>query len=220
MAVDGLNNLDDSYFTSGPSQIKSQETSASSNSVVGKDEFLQLLIAQLQNQDPLNPVDNQDFSVHLAQFSQLEQLISINGAMEKFQGSNTSESLASYLGHQVLLNDNTINVSNHNGGDITFNLPQNSSDVQVALLDSSNNVVETLSLGSLDSGDYTAALSDLNAISGNYTAQVSYLNNMGTYTSIDYSRSGTVSGFIPGSDTPLLIGDMQVALSAIKEVRL
>ena len=70
MAVDGLNNLDDSYFTSGPSQIKAQETSASSNSVVGKDEFLQLLIAQLQNQDPLNPVDNQDFSVNLAQFSQ------------------------------------------------------------------------------------------------------------------------------------------------------
>ena len=220
MAVNGISNLDSSYFDSGSGQIKTENTSASSSSVVGKDEFLQLLIAQLQNQDPLNPVDNQDFSVNLAQFSQLEQLISINGAMEKFQGSNTSESLASYLGHQVLLNDNTINVSNHNGGDITFKLPQNSTDVRVELLDSSNNVVETLSLGELNSGDYTATLTDLNAISGSYTAQVSYLNQYGTYTNIDYSRSGTVSGFIPGSDTPLLIGDMQVALSDIREVRL
>jgi len=48
---------------------------------IGKNEFLQLLVAQLRNQDPLNPVDNQQFLAQLATFSSLEQLISINQAV-------------------------------------------------------------------------------------------------------------------------------------------
>lgn len=219
MAVDNINNLDSSYYTSGPSQIK-KDDSGSDKSVVGKDEFLQLLIAQLQNQDPLNPVDNQEFSVNLAQFSQLEQLISINKSVEGFSGAGTSDSLASYLGHKIIFNDNTINVSNGNGGDITFKLPENAQEVTVDLLDSDNNVVESLTLGELEKGEYTATLGDLGALDGSYSARVNYLSALGSYKSVGYSRSGTVSGFIPGSDTPLLIGDTQISLSDIKEVRM
>ena len=62
---------------------------------VGKDEFLQLLVAQLQHQDPLNPVKNEQFVAQLATFSSLEQLISINEAVTKMaegsaNGANTS----------------------------------------------------------------------------------------------------------------------------------
>jgi flagellar basal-body rod modification protein FlgD len=45
---------------------------------IGQTEFLKLLVTQLQNQDPMNPVDNQQFIAQLATFSSLEQLISIN----------------------------------------------------------------------------------------------------------------------------------------------
>ena len=49
----------------------------SSKNVIGKDEFLKMLIAQLKNQDPLNPLDGTAFTAQLAQFSSLEQLQNI-----------------------------------------------------------------------------------------------------------------------------------------------
>ncbi len=58
---------------------------------VSKDEFLKLLVAQLQNQDPLNPLKNEDFVVQLATFSSLEQLISINKAVEQIAGTSPTD---------------------------------------------------------------------------------------------------------------------------------
>ena len=56
-------------------------TSSQTTQEIGKTEFLKLLVTQLQNQDPMNPVDNQQFIAQLATFSSLEQLISINKAV-------------------------------------------------------------------------------------------------------------------------------------------
>lgn len=53
--------------------------------VLGRDAFLTMLVAQLKNQDPLNPMEGSDFSAQLAQFSQLEQLMSLNDTMEALQ---------------------------------------------------------------------------------------------------------------------------------------
>lgn len=63
------------------SETTSQMTEAA-NSTVNKDEFLTLLITQLQYQDPLEPMDNAEFVSQVTQFSSLEQLISIREAVE------------------------------------------------------------------------------------------------------------------------------------------
>jgi len=60
---------------------------STSSSDVNKEDFLLLLVAQLQNQDPMNPMDNEQFVAQLATFSSLEQLMSINEAVTKLAGS-------------------------------------------------------------------------------------------------------------------------------------
>jgi flagellar basal-body rod modification protein FlgD len=52
------------------------------NDALGRDEFLQLLVAQMKNQDPLNPMDGQEMAAQLAQFSQVEQLLEIKESMQ------------------------------------------------------------------------------------------------------------------------------------------
>lgn len=58
------------------------QTSTTESSGPGRGEFLQLLVVQLQNQDPLSPVQNTEFVAQLATFSSLDQLVAIRAALE------------------------------------------------------------------------------------------------------------------------------------------
>ena len=57
-------------------------TTASAKNVLGKDDFLKMMIAQLKNQDPMNPMDGTAFTAQLAQFSSLEQLQNVNTQLD------------------------------------------------------------------------------------------------------------------------------------------
>jgi|WetSurMetagenome_2_1015567.scaffolds.fasta_scaffold607599_1 flagellar basal-body rod modification protein FlgD len=73
----------------GSNQQVSQQaysTASKVTSEVGMNQFLELLVTQLQNQDPMNPMDNQQFVAQLATFSSLEQLISINQGVSSLAG--------------------------------------------------------------------------------------------------------------------------------------
>lgn len=85
----------------------SQSTSANtkeSNDIMGKEDFLTLLVTQLKNQDPLNPDDPTEFTAQLAQFSSLEQLFNLNESMDNMASSVTSSqklSALSLIGKEV-----------------------------------------------------------------------------------------------------------------------
>lgn len=67
------------------------------NDALGKDDFLKLLVAQMQNQDPMNPTDNKEAIAQLAQFSSLEQMNNIASSMDTLSQSMTYFSQQSAL---------------------------------------------------------------------------------------------------------------------------
>lgn len=67
------------------SMQKAQAANASPDDGLGRDAFLQLLVAQMQNQDPLEPVSNTDMVAQLAQFSSLEQMTNLNTSFTEIQ---------------------------------------------------------------------------------------------------------------------------------------
>ncbi|MGF3102565.1 flagellar hook assembly protein FlgD [Rossellomorea sp. DUT-2] len=72
--------------------------------IMGKDDFLKILMTQLQNQDPLNPMQDKDFIAQMATFSSLEQMTNLTKTMEKFVDNQSQSQLISYnqfVGKQV-----------------------------------------------------------------------------------------------------------------------
>ena len=71
------------------------------SSQLGKDEFLNLLCAQLANQDPLDPMDNTEFISQMAQFSALEQQTNLNDNFQQFLSGNSISQYSSLVGKEV-----------------------------------------------------------------------------------------------------------------------
>ena len=68
---------------------------------IGKDGFIKLLIAQMENQDPLNPTSNEDFAAQLAQFSGLEQMQNLNQSFEKMASFSNIGNASVLIGKEV-----------------------------------------------------------------------------------------------------------------------
>ncbi len=86
------------------SAVSTETQTSASAEILGKDDFLNLLVTQLQHQDPLNPAESTEFTAQLAQFSSLEQLNNINDNlknMELFQTSVTNSQAVSYIGKEI-----------------------------------------------------------------------------------------------------------------------
>ncbi|BAS27504.1 flagellar hook capping FlgD N-terminal domain-containing protein [Limnochorda pilosa] len=90
-------------------QTGSSEVTQAAQEVMGKDDFLRLLMTQLEYQDPINPVKNEEFAAQLAQFSSLEQMQNLNDAMSMLISLQASTALlsqaSSLLGREVAVYD-------------------------------------------------------------------------------------------------------------------
>ncbi|SHI67556.1 flagellar hook capping FlgD N-terminal domain-containing protein [Propionispora hippei] len=78
------------------------------NNILGKDDFLKLLITQLQNQDPLNPTSDQDFIAQMAQFSSLEQMQNMNTSLMTSQASTLIGKTVSWTGSDSQVHGGTV----------------------------------------------------------------------------------------------------------------
>lgn len=194
---------------------------------MGKDDFLKLLIAQIQNQNPLEPQEATELTAQLAQFSSLEKLININDALkdiELIQSSINNAQAVSFIGKNVLSLGNEITISNGATPDIQYELVQDASIVQIDIFDSNSNLVRTLSVGSQKAGRQAVPFDGLDKNGtplpdGEYSYQVSASNLEDDSISVISYSTGKVKGvsFEDGTAV-LLVGDHKVPVSYFVEV--
>ena len=185
---------------------------------VGRDEFLQLLITQLKNQDPEAPVDSKEFAVQLAQFTSVEKLISIDDKLSK-QAAQSSSSMATYLGQEVTLSANQLPVQGGDGGKIAVNLSEAAAGLEVRFLDDKGEVVGTKTFGAQPEGRGSLTLDGLQVPDGSYRLEVSAqrANGAGSFAPT-VAVSGLVTGFVPGLDPKLIVNGREISMSEVQMV--
>ena len=79
----------------------SQTAKTAANNILGKDDFLKLMVAQMKNQDPMNPADDKDNIAQMAQFSSLEQITNLANATQELANRMSLTQNVGLLGHTV-----------------------------------------------------------------------------------------------------------------------
>jgi len=178
------------------SSSSSTSTSTTTKNDIGKDAFMKMLIAQLQNQDPLNPMDGTEFAVQLAQFSSLEQLQNLNTTMSSlpdYLGSFTNAQVANLIGDEATATGNVIAV-NGSSTKINYNLPSDIAGGTISIYNSNGLLVDTISVGSQKTGVQSVTWNSDGQNTGNYTYEISAKDSSGNAVTVDSYLTGTVTG--------------------------
>jgi flagellar basal-body rod modification protein FlgD len=203
------------------------QTSESKNSVMGKDDFLNLLVTQLQNQDPLNPADSTEFTAQLATFSSLEELQNIDSSL---QGVSTSQSVltnsqaVNYIGRQIQAVGDHIAVDNGKADPIQFNLSQDAAGAYIKVYNQYGDFIRNIELGALGSGDQSVNWDGLDANGqqapdGSYRYEVMAMDADGNSVDATTFTSGTVSGvYYKNGLAYLVTGDQEIPLGSVVQV--
>ncbi len=153
--------------------------------------FLKLLVTQLNNQDPLNPMENAELTSQLAQMSTVSGIEKLNSTLSGLvnqTGSNQVLQAASLIGYNVLSPGNQIGTSAPKDGEepapvpFAVQLPGTAGDVQVKIVDAAGHTVRTLELGSMAEGvnavTWDGKADDGSAVpAGNYSFSVVATND-------------------------------------------
>jgi len=220
--------------TTGTTGTSSGATGASPQNL--SDTFLKLLVAQMNNQDPLNPVDNSQITSQMAQISTVTGINNLNSTVtqlvSQLQQSQAVQS-TQMSGHTVLVPGNGLTLSTNGtaGSSQTmaayggFSLPQAADSVTVTVKDQTGATVRTINLGSLGAGlqDFSwngTTDSGSQAAAGSYTYAVNATAAGQSVSATAYSAQQVV-GVAPQSDGSvqfLLSNGSQVGFSSIAQI--
>jgi len=200
-------------------------------SELGKDDFLKLMMAQMKYQDPMNPLDSNEYAAQLAQFSQLEQLANLNENVTRSIDANylltqsvNNTMTATLIGKDVKLDSEFAVYNGQSNVNIGYDLPADASSVKVNVYDQYGKLIKTIDSDKLSQGD--AKLSwDFTDNDGNNVAHGAYRfeieatatngNPMTVYSHI----FGTIEGVKFGENgTTLMVDGVEYSLAQIQEI--
>ena len=204
-----------------------QSTLSATGSEGAEDRFLKLLVTQLKNQDPLNPMDNAEITSQMAQISTVTGIDKLNSTMQEMAtafSANQSLQATAMVGHRILVPGSTLQLQNGAaaGG---LELLQAADRVSISIKDGSGQVVHTVDLGPQPAGVVSfqwdgVVDSGASAVPGNYSFAVEAAQG-GKKIDATALALGLVAGVMQGKTGVLLNvnGMGAVALSDVKQIR-
>ncbi len=191
-------------------------------------DFMQLLVTQLKNQDPLNPQDSSQFVSQLAQLSQVEQTYNINTNLQNLlasQNNGNTLSSVSFIGKSVTAQGSQVALTSGTPATLGFTLPSAASQLTVQIQDASGRTVRTLTQGTTQAGSGSIVWDGRNDTgqtlpTGTYSFVVSGADSSGQAIQGTTMVQGQVTGVDLSGTTPILIvNGMSVPLTSIVSVK-
>ncbi len=205
----------------------SQETTNSSSKLADNfDDFLLLLTTQLQNQDPLEPLDPNEFTSQLVEFSSVEQLIAQNARLDSLislQQSNQVADAVSFVGKSVEAIGNVAPLVNGQS-QVNYNLTSSASAVNIVVRDGAGKIVRLLQ-GNSTVGSHEVAWDGLDQQGaalpdGPYTFEVTAIDQEGESTLLNTTVVGVVDGVANDEGSlAISIGGVSYPLEDVVSVR-
>ncbi|MCL6582443.1 MAG: flagellar hook capping protein [bacterium] len=194
---------------------------------LNKDDFLKLLLAQIQHQDPLNPLNNTDFLAQLSQFSQLEQIYNLNQSFQTLaatQNSIRDSLLANLLGKTARVEASEIYLDHQNSINLSYELIDWADKVTINIYDPDGHLVRTIETSNQDSGMQKIVWdgTDNKGVRlpvGKYTVEITaYSQGESSWLTpylIDQVKEVI---FSQGGDPLLLVADQAVPISSLVQI--
>lgn len=188
--------------------------------------FLNLLVTQMKNQDPLNPSDATTFTTQLVQYSSVEQQIKANANLADIKALLTTQNasnLVSYVGKTVSADASTTSFDGSSAASWSFTSSAASPSAKITVTNSSGETVwsttQTLTKGSNTFQWDGTTTSGTTATSGTYKISVSGKDSSGSSVTIGTTVAGTVTAIDFSGATPMLtVNGEQVSVYDVTEV--
>ena len=207
----------------------SEGNSITSGASLGKNDFLKLLVAQLEHQDPLAPQEGQEFAAQLAQFSSLEQLTNINDNLEASQAFDlalSNSSMVNLIGKTVDAPGNNFQLGEGETETLSFSLAEDASEVTIDVFNSAGANVSTLTLGALSGGqkEFVWPGTDSSGAplpAGTYSFGVTAEDASGNFVETGTFSAGVVTDIIfEKGETFAIVNGQKVSVNEISKVSL
>ncbi len=221
--------MDINNILSQTSQAFNQKDKAS-NSEMGQQEFLQLLVAQMRNQDPINPLDSKEFAAQLAQFNSVEQLISVNNGLSTLQGSQemmsaslTNSMAASMTGKHVKALSSEVYLAPGGQSNIQYKLNNSASEVEIVIRNESGSEVRREKLSGVAGGENQWSWDGRNdsgdrMADGNYYVEIQASNEGSKVDALTYVEGTVGKVRYTGSGVFLHVNGVNVSIGDVEEV--
>lgn len=227
--TNSTNDVGSAYLTSLQKQQSKNSSTGTAGSALGKDAFLQLLVTQMKNQNPLDPQENGEFVAQLAQFSSLESMQSLNDSVLYIAaGLQSSQALqaSSLVGRNVIVETDKAVVDTSKGIKGSINLTASSTATSVGIYDKDDKLVRTIDLATQKAGKVDFTWDGLDddgevAAAGTYTFKAT-ASIEGKATAMTTNLPATVTSVTMGTNgsemTLNLAGLGSIALSKIQSI--